>query len=80
MTVTVRYFAAAAEAMGVDREQAVGSTVSELFDTLERRHGPQVRDVVARCTVLVDGQRVADHGHVVPPDATVDLLPPFAGG
>lgn len=80
MSVTVRYFAAAAEAMGADREQASGTTVTEVLSFLERRHGPHVRDIADRCTIMVDGQRIADHSHAVSEAAIVDLLPPFAGG
>ena len=77
---TVRYFAAAAEAMGVDAEPVSGASVAQVMAALERRHGSHVRDVWSRCTVLVDGQRATDEQAQVSADATIDVLPPFAGG
>jgi len=40
---------------------------------------PGLADVVAASSFLVDGQAVADD-LPLPPAATIDVLPPFAGG
>ena len=81
--VEVRYFAAAAEAAGCDDERVevpAGATVGELLDTLAERHGPRLRDVAARCALLVDGVLHRDRDQPVGSPTRVDVLPPFAGG
>ena len=80
-TVHVRAFAAARAALGwSERELLTGSGVS-VGDLLAGvlADAPDAVDVVARCSVLVDGVR-ADRSAPVPLGAVVDLLPPFAGG
>jgi molybdopterin synthase sulfur carrier subunit len=73
--ITVRYFAAAAEAAGVDTEQLPDRVVAA---DLVRRH-PGLADVLGRCALLADGVRLAPD-QPVPEGATLDVLPPFAGG
>jgi len=80
---TVRYFAAAAEAAGVDTEQVpvpVGATVGTLLDALAARHGTALQDVAARCALLVDGVLHRDRDEPLGTPSRVDVLPPFAGG
>lgn len=81
-SVTVRYFAAAAEAAGVEEETLAsaeaGSTVGELRDLLVGRYGPAMERVVANGSFLVDG--VVQRDGSAPIGANVDVLPPFAGG
>jgi molybdopterin synthase sulfur carrier subunit len=80
--VTVRYFAAARAAAGVDAETvtvAPGATVGELLDTLRTR-GTALAVVLERCSFLCDGIAVRDVGKVLGTHQTVDVLPPFAGG
>jgi molybdopterin synthase sulfur carrier subunit len=79
--VTVRYFAAARAAAGLDEEiigVAVGTTVGTLLNDLGSRH-PDLAPVLARCTFLCDGVAVCDRGMTVLDAQTVDVLPPFAG-
>jgi len=81
--VEVRYFAAAAEAAGCDAERVPvppGTTVGALLDALAERHGPALRDVAARCALLVDGVLHRDRDEPVGSPERVDVLPPFAGG
>lgn len=81
--VEVRYFAAAAEAAGRDAEHVdvpAGTTVGGLLDLLAARHGPALRDVAARCALLVDGVLHRDRDERLTAPARVDVLPPFAGG
>lgn len=76
---TVRYFAGAAEAAGRDEERVVVASVRELREQLANTHrtlGP----VLAKCSLLVNGQRVDDPSFVLASDDRVDVLPPFAGG
>jgi len=81
-SVTVRYFAAAAEAAGVEEETfapgAVGTTVGELRELLVGRYGAAMARVVANGSFLVDG--VVQRDGAAPLGARVDVLPPFAGG
>jgi len=81
-TVVVRYFAAAAEAAGVEEEQLTlahdAATVGGLRDELVDRYGPAMSRVVANGSFLVDG--VVRRDAAAPIGARVDVLPPFAGG
>jgi molybdopterin converting factor small subunit len=81
-TVTVRYFAAAAEAAGIEEETLpraeAGATVGELRELLVERYGAGMARVVANGSFLVDG--VVQRDAAAPLGASVDVLPPFAGG
>ena len=81
-SVTVRYFAAAAEAAGVEEELLAaadaGTTLGELRDLLVDRYGAAMARVVANGSFLVDG--VVRRDGAAPLGASVDVLPPFAGG
>jgi molybdopterin converting factor small subunit len=74
----VRYFAAAEEAVGADVQVRDEQSLGELRSALLAEH-PALHGVLPRCAVLVDGARV-DDAHLLGPDTTVDVLPPFAGG
>jgi molybdopterin converting factor small subunit len=77
--ITVRYFAGAAEAAGVESEQVAAATRAELRAALLARHD-RLAGVLERCALLADGVRLDDDAAPVPAGATVDVLPPFAGG
>jgi molybdopterin synthase sulfur carrier subunit len=80
--VTVRYFAAARAAAGVEAETVVvrpGTTVSGLVERLAAR-GSRLATVLTRCSYLCDGIAVRDETAALHPGDTVDVLPPFAGG
>ncbi|MGV0793087.1 MoaD/ThiS family protein [Mycolicibacterium sp. XJ1819] len=82
MKVTVRYFAAARAAAGVDDEilgVEAGTTVGDLVEVLSARDA-HLAKVLARCTFLCDGVAVRDATAVLGDAQTVDVLPPFAGG
>lgn len=77
--MTVRYFAAAAEAAGREEEQvAVEATAGALRDWLADRYGPAMQRVLDSGSLLVDGTVTRDPAH--PLRSRVDVLPPFAGG
>ena len=76
---TVRYFAAARAAAGVTSEQIPVASLKELVDALVERHPPLAR-VLPACSYLVDGLASRDATTVLTGAATVDVLPPFAGG
>jgi molybdopterin synthase sulfur carrier subunit len=74
----VRYFAAAEEAAGRDEESRGETTVGALRAALVADY-PALTGILPRCAVLVGGSRVEDDTPLAA-DATVDVLPPFAGG
>ncbi|MGW9269009.1 MoaD/ThiS family protein [Microbacterium sp. NPDC055599] len=75
---TVRYFAAAQDAAGVEEETTAADTVGALRVALIHAH-PALAGILDRCALLVDGVR-ADDGFALAGEGTVDVLPPFAGG
>ena len=80
--VTVRYFAAARAAAGVDEETVTlspGTTVAELVKSLAAR-GELLANVLNRCSYLRDGVAVRDETMALSCGDTIDALPPFAGG
>lgn len=79
--VTVRYFAAAAEAAQCEDEVLIlgsGATLGDLKQQLIERYGDPMRRVVESGSFLVDG--VVRRGDAYPVSDRVDVLPPFAGG
>ena len=79
-TVTVRYFAGARAASGVDTETRTAATLDELVGQLVAAHGEKLGRVLTACSFLVDGTSTRDRALVLAPGAVVDVLPPFAGG
>jgi sulfur-carrier protein len=79
--VTVRYFAGARAAAGGVSTEAVGAgSVDELVGVLTERHGERLAVVLKAASYLVDGLACHDRQGALRPGATVDVLPPFAGG
>ncbi|WP_229067350.1 MoaD/ThiS family protein [Actinoplanes sp. DH11] len=79
--LTVRYFAGArAAAGGTSAETASASSLDELIEVLAARHGEKLTLVMKAASFLVDGLTCHDRSAPLPSDATVDVLPPFAGG
>jgi molybdopterin synthase sulfur carrier subunit len=82
IAVTVRFFAAARAASGVEDEVLTvpaGSTVATLTDGLAARSAELAR-VLQRCSYLCDGVAVRNPYAELAAGQTVDVLPPFAGG
>jgi sulfur-carrier protein len=79
-TVTVRYFAGARAASGVDTETRAAGTLDELVGQLVDTHGERLERVLTACSFLVDGTSARDRGVGLSPGSVVDVLPPFAGG
>lgn len=82
LEITIRYFAAARAAAGIDTETLrcpTGTTVATLVDGLADR-GPELAKVLARCSFLRDGVAVRDKNVGLRTMETLDVLPPFAGG
>lgn len=77
-TVTLRYWAAAKAATGVEAEPRPAGRVGDILTAACHEHADLER-VLQVATVLCDG-RPADRDDVVPGGATLEVLPPFAGG
>jgi molybdopterin converting factor small subunit len=78
--VTVRYFAAARAAAGVAEETCAAPTLAALRLDLAGSRGAQLEKVLSVASFLVDGLSWRDLDAPLPAGATVDVLPPFAGG
>lgn len=79
--LTVRYFAAARAAAGVPEEKVPPvPTLGALRTTLAEQHGDRLAIVMTAASFLVDGVACRADDVALPDDATVDVLPPFAGG
>lgn len=80
MTVTVRYFAGARAAVGMDTETRDATTLEDLVGQIVDEHGERLEKVLTACSFLVDGTTTRDRALVLSPGSVVDVLPPFAGG
>nr|WP_245908411.1 MoaD/ThiS family protein [Pseudosporangium ferrugineum] len=77
----VRYFAGARAAAGGVHEESIGATsLDDLATVLVERHGERLAVVLKAASFLVDGLACHDRRAALPAGATVDILPPFAGG
>ena len=79
-TVTVRYFAGARAASGVDTEVREAVSLDQLVGQIVAEHGERLERVLTACSFLVDGTSTRDRATALSPGAVVDVLPPFAGG
>lgn len=84
--VTIRYFAAARAARGVDREDvALTGSLDAVLREIVTQHsdsstgGLSLAEVFDRCTFLINGQR-SEHSAELRDGDQLDVLPPFAGG
>ncbi|GAA0967340.1 MoaD/ThiS family protein [Frigoribacterium faeni] len=88
VTATLRFFAAARAAVGRDEQHVVvpageHPTVGRLLTEVRPVEGMSAadfRDVLLRCSFLVDGLTTRDREQLVSDGAVVDVMPPFAGG
>jgi sulfur-carrier protein len=83
--VTIRYWAAAKEAAGVQEESVEAVTLGDLLNTVVARRKPDGRlaDILARSSFLVNADPVGRRPRrsiVLDEGAVVEVLPPFAGG
>lgn len=85
--VTVHYWAAARAAAGTAGDELPVEGPVTLADVVDRavalHPDTRLREVLGVCSVLLGDQPVgttAPQEVVVPPGATVEFLPPFAGG
>lgn len=94
--VTVRLYAAAAEAAGThelgietaENQLPLPQLISRLTDhsssgaeaAAARTGTPSLQRICAQSSFLINGTRADPDSAVVSPGDTVDVLPPFAGG
>jgi sulfur-carrier protein len=78
--VTVRYFAAARAAAGLTEERTESGSLADMVARLSAAHGDGLARVLRVASFLVDGVAWHDRDAALPAGATVDVLPPFAGG
>ncbi|MET3804317.1 molybdopterin converting factor small subunit [Nakamurella sp. UYEF19] len=81
--VTVRFFAAARAAAGLDEERILVSAPATVGDVLEATvsiHGAGLAQVLRRCSYLLDETAIHGHETAVTDGDVLDVLPPFAGG
>ncbi len=79
----LRYWAAAKDAAGTAEEPFDADTLAAALAYARAQHDERFATVLARCSFVVDGAPVGGraHGAVALADgATVEVLPPFAGG
>ena len=76
---TIRYWAAAKAAAGTAEEEYVATTLGDALDAAAGRHGSELARVLSVASFLVDGVR-CDRTTELRDGATVEVLPPFAGG
>jgi len=81
MQVTVRLFAAAKAAAGVDQTTVEAQTLADVEREL-REQFPGLAAVLPRCSFLLNETAVHGEPQVITMTEgdTVDVLPPFAGG
>ncbi|GAA2337627.1 MoaD/ThiS family protein [Saccharopolyspora halophila] len=83
LAVRIRYFAGARAAAGVAEEVVhldPPATVAEAITAALDQHDGKLSKVLEACSFLLDGLAVRDRGTAIEADATLDVLPPFAGG
>jgi sulfur-carrier protein len=80
--ITVRYFAGARAAVGMDQELLPVTrplALEELAGHLADLHGPALERILAAASFLVD-ETAGSRDRMIPAGSVVDVLPPFAGG
>lgn len=80
--VTVRFWAAARAATGVETTCVAAGGVAQVIEVVTRKY-PQLSTLLPRCSLLLDGVAVGRENvksTLAPVGSTLEILPPFAGG
>lgn len=81
MTVTtMRFFAAARAAAGVDETTVDAATLDQALRGFDAVDPDRWLALQERCSYLVDGLSTRDRSTPLDGVALVDVMPPFAGG
>jgi molybdopterin converting factor small subunit len=78
--LTVRYFASARAAAGIDEEDVTANNVAEALVAIRARHGERFGQILDVSSLLLNGQVLHEPHRDVATRAMLDVLPPFAGG
>lgn len=80
--VSIRYWAGAAAAAGVDSETIAAPSVGAALATARTVHAGALDSVLAVSSILVDGRATRGDALQAPltGPVSVEVLPPFAGG
>jgi molybdopterin converting factor small subunit len=80
---TMRYWAGARAAAGVDEERVAAASLQEALDAARAGRDERFGRVLSVCSFVVDEQpigRTPPAEVLLAEDAVVEVLPPFAGG
>jgi len=80
--VTVRFWAAARAATGVETAFVAAGGLTGVIDVVTTKY-PELSALLPRCSLLLDGVAVGREDVAsthAPIGATLEILPPFAGG
>ncbi|WP_144712964.1 MoaD/ThiS family protein [Curtobacterium pusillum] len=77
---TVRFFAAARAAVGVDEVRLSGADLDDVLGQVDAVDPARWSALQERCSYLVDGVTTRDRTTSLVDVAVVDVMPPFAGG
>lgn len=77
---TMRFFAAARAAVGVDEAPATGATLDDALRAVQADQPERWTALQERCSYLVDGLSTRDRSTPLDGVTQVDVMPPFAGG
>jgi molybdopterin synthase sulfur carrier subunit len=80
--LTVRFWAAARAAAGTDTVVVAAGSLVDVLDDLTTKY-PDLSALLPRCSLLLDGVAVgrdAVYSTSAAVGATLEILPPFAGG
>ncbi|MET3637727.1 molybdopterin converting factor small subunit [Curtobacterium oceanosedimentum] len=77
---TMRFFAAARAAVGQDETTVDATTLDAALRSVTAADPDRWTALQERCSYLVDGVTTRDRSTALDGVATVDVMPPFAGG
>lgn len=81
--VTVRFFASAKAATGVDDVRIglpSGASIADALRQLTAAPGQPLEQVLSRCSFLVNAVSTTDRATKLSDGDVIDVMPPFAGG
>ncbi|MBO9039899.1 MULTISPECIES: MoaD/ThiS family protein [Curtobacterium] len=77
---TIRFFAAARAAVGVDSMTTTADTIDQAVREVVPADPERWTALQERCSYLVDGVTTRDRATALHGVEVVDVMPPFAGG
>ncbi|ROP61055.1 molybdopterin converting factor small subunit [Curtobacterium sp. PhB130] len=77
---TMRFFAAARAAVGIDETTVDAATLDGALRAVDAEDALRWEALQERCSYLVDGISTRDRSTPLDGVALVDVMPPFAGG